>query len=91
MSTVIVNPPWVHVDVPVLTAEHEARGWHCRPRGILQNPNIRWTVGAVITWCSALSDKEVMWVARSERTGTSANFDTWQEAVNFADVTGALE
>lgn len=91
MSTVISSPPFVAIDYPVLTDQLIDNGWG-RARGtMIANRNTGWHVGATVMWHTLDLRTEVVWIARSARTGASASFPTWQEAVNFADVTGALE
>jgi hypothetical protein len=92
MSLTTINPAFVHVAPPVISGEMHACGWECTTGGALRNYKTRWRVGAVITWRTIDLHKEVVWVATppAQYLGTQ-QFDTWQEAVNYADVTGALE
>jgi len=68
-----------------------ACGWEHTSGGALRNYKTRWRVGAVVVWYSLDLRSEVTWVATppAQYLGTQ-QFDTWQEAVNYADVTGAL-
>lgn len=59
--------------------------------GALRNYKTRWRVGAVVVWHSLELRSEVTWIATPPISSWGAQqFDTWQEAVNHADVTGAL-
>jgi hypothetical protein len=92
MSLTITDPGpgFVRVDRPDLTSKHWQLGWRQYPNGTVMNDHTRWRVGAVIVWHTLGEHKDVQWVATGP-SGTSGTFDTWQEAVNFADITGALE
>jgi hypothetical protein len=92
MSLTTTNPSWVSVDPPIISGEMWACGWEFTSGGALRNYKTRWRVGAVVTWHSLDLRSEVVWVATppAQYLGTQ-QFDTWQEAVNYADVTGALE
>ena len=86
MSLTTINPAFVHVDPPIISGEMHACGWAYTSGGALLNRTTHWRVGAVVRLSS-----EVTWVATPPIISWEAQrFDTWQEAVNYADVTGAL-
>jgi len=91
MSLTTTNPSWVSVAPPIISGEMHACGWAYTSGGALLNRTTHWRVGAVVVWHSLDLRSEVTWVATppAQYLGTQ-QFDTWQEAVNYADVTGAL-
>lgn len=92
MSLTTTNPSWVSVDPPIISGEMRACGWVHTTGGALLNRTTHWRVGAVVVWHSLDLRIEVTWVATPPIISWEAQrFDTWQEAVNYADVTGALE
>ena len=92
MSLTTTNPPFVHVDPPIISGEMHACGWAYTTGGALLNRTTHWRVGAVVVWHPLDLRSEVTWVATPPIISWEAQrFDTWQEAVNYADVTGALE
>ena len=92
MSLTTINPAFVHVDPPIISGEMHACGWAYTSGGALFNRTTRWRVWAVVVWHSLDLRSEVTWVATPPIISWEAQrFDTWQEAVNYADVTGALE
>ena len=91
MSLTTTNPSWVSVAPPIISGEMHACGWAYTSGGALLNRTTHWRVGAVVIWHSLDLRSEVAWVATSIISWEAQRFDTWQEAVNYADVTGALE